>query len=453
MNITRENIDELNAVLNITISPEDYQSKVEASIRNHQKKAKLAGFRPGKVPAGVIKKMYGRSILAEELNKVLGSSIDTYIGENKIDILGNPLPKGDAEDKNNWEEPGEFNFSYELGLAPELKLNIDSKKKFDYPTLKVDAELLEKYVADIQRRNGNYSRPEISDAACILYGKFDELEADGNIKEGGHTTTTTVAIELVSDDAVKASMVGLSIGSHIDFTPSKAINNESEVKAMLSLSDAAEPAFSSNYRFTVQSINKIEKAELNTELFDKLYGEGVVTTLEQFQEKVKEEVGSMFSVDADRVLRTEIEKFMLESVNPKLPDSFLKRWLQMANEKPVTAEQIEEEYDNYAKSIKMRLIENRILIDNDLKITEEEIREFARQLVRNQFAQYGQTDIPEEQLTELANRYLNSEERIRQVQESLAGRKVFEYLKSLFTLDKKEMAYDDFIAAVRQGKN
>ena len=453
MEIKKENIDDLNAILKVKIHPEDYQHKVDNVIKEHQKKARIPGFRPGKVPAGMIRKMYGKSILAEEINKILADSINNYIDENKIEILGNPLPKPEDEPDNNWENPSDFEFHYDLGLAPQYDLNLSPSKTFDYYKLKVEDDIFKKYVDDIRRRYGNFSRPETVEEGTILYGKFEELDETGNVKETGISTTTTISLELLRDEEIKNQLLGLKKDDEIKVNIKKAFEEPAEISSMLSISREEAENLSSDFKFQIFSINKIEKAEVNQALFNKVYGEGIINSEEEFNQKIKEEIQKIFEVDADRKLRDEISDYLLQNINPQLPDEFLKRWLMAVNEKPVTAEQLEKEYNSYSKHIKLQLIENKIAKENNLEVKQEEIIAFAEQLIRNQFAQYGQMNPEDEKVKELADNYLQKRERIRQIYETLIERKSFEYLKSFFILNIIELPHDEFLNAVKPAHN
>ena len=449
MEIKKENIDNLNAVLKVKIQPDDYREKVDKTIKEHQKKARIPGFRPGKVPAGMIRKMYGKSILAEEINNILSDSINKYIEENKIEILGNPLPKPEDEPDNNWENPADFEFHYDLGLAPQYDLNLDPAKSFDFYRIKVDEELFNRYLDDIRRRHGQFSRPETVEQGTILYGKFEELDQDGNLKEDGISTTTTISLDLIRNEEVKNNLMGLKKDDNITLNIKKAFEEPAEISSMLSISREEAENLNSDFKFNIISINKIEKAEINQGLFNKIYGEGEVNSEEEFNERIKKEIQNIFENDADRKLKTEISDFLLEHTALQLPDDFLKRWLMAVNEKPVTTEQLEKEYNSYSKHIKLQLVENKIAKENNIEVKTEEIEVFAQQLIRNQFAQYGQMNPEEEKVKELANSYMQQSERIRQIYETLLERKAFEYLKSFFTLNIIELPQDEFLVAVK----
>jgi trigger factor len=448
MNITQENVDSLNAVVKIKITPDDYQTKVENQIKKYQKDARIPGFRPGKVPAGMIKKMYGKSILADELNRLLNDSIHKYLTENNIEILGNPLPQSENNEKADWENPSEFEFLYDLGLAPKINVDLKLAGAFKYYDVQVDAEMLEKYVADIRRKYGKFSNPEAAAEGDILYGDLQELNADGTEKEEGIKTTTTVAIEFVKDAKEKAKLVGVKKDEVVVFNPAKAVDNQSELAAMLGVDKEVVGAVKADFKLTIKTVNRIEKAEMNQELFDKIYGADAVATEAEFMAKVKEDIAQMFTADSDRKLQNDMVEQLIKSLNIVLPDNFLKRWLMAANEKPITQEQVDAEYDEYAKGLKWRLIENQIIKNNSIQVNAEEVKEFAKSMIRNQFAQYGQANMDDAMLDNLAKNYMEKEEQVRKMYENIAAQKVFEYFKGAVALNKQQVSYDEFVKLV-----
>ncbi|MGI8893456.1 MAG: hypothetical protein ACR2GN_08345, partial [Bacteroidia bacterium] len=269
------------------------------------------------------------------------------------------------------------------------------------------------------------------------------------VKEEGISTSTTISLDLIRDDETKSKLLELKKDDEIVINIKKAFEEITEIASMLSIKREEAEILKSDFKFSILSVNKIEKAEINQELFDKIYEPGTVNSVDEFNEKLKEEIWKIFEVDADRKLKKEISDYLLESINPQLPDDFLKRWLMAVNENPITAEELEKEYNNYSKYIKLQLIESKIAKENNLEVNNDEIQAFARQLIRNQFAQYGQMDPDDEKVNELANSYLQKSDRIRQIYETLIERKAFEYLKSFFTLNIIELPNDEFLKVVK----
>jgi trigger factor len=444
MEIKTESIGELNEVVKIQLKPEDYKGRVDATIKKTRKNVQMPGFRPGHVPEGMVRKMYGKSILLDELNKIVSESLDKFISENKIDILGHPIPYKQNFDNVNLDNPADFEFAFELGLAPKFNLSLPPAHTFPYYEVIIDDEKVETYVEDIRRRHGKYSTPDFADENSILYAVFTEVDNDNNPVENGISTSTTLAIDLIKDQEIKEKLIGIKKDDVIVIDLVKAMDNVPELSHMLNISKEKVLEIKNNFEVKVISVNRIEKADLNQELFDKAYGEGAVKTEEEFREKVRDEISAMFAIESDRKLHHDIQDELLHE-KISLPDEFLKRWLLNTNDKPVSADQVENEYSNYAVLMKWKLIENRIISANDIKISKEEINNFARQMILNQFSQYGNTSfLTDEMMAGMIKNYVSKEENVRKISESVLERKVFNYLASVVIKDIHKVTYDEF---------
>ncbi|REJ81619.1 MAG: trigger factor [Bacteroidetes bacterium] len=450
MNITKEQVDALHAVVKIEVQPSDYQPRVNEVIKSYQKTANVPGFRPGKVPAGIIKKMYGKAVLVEELNKLLSESLGKYIYDNKLEVIGSPLPKK-SEKEQVFEDGAGFEFSYELGIAPSFELRMPDSK-IPYYVLKVDDKMVDDDITDIRRRYGKFSNPEVSEASHILYGEFTELNDDGEVKEGGNRTTTSLAIEMIRNEDFRKPFIGLKKGDTVRFNPLKSLPSEAEVAAMLRTGKDS-PALSADYIFTVTTINQIDKAELNQELFDKLYGEGAVTTEEEFRNKVRESIAQYFVKESDRKLKKDLRNVLLEGNEIPLPDDFLKRMLKANQEKEKAEHEFDHEYYHLAEDLRWSLIQNKVASSNDIIISEEEVKALSVQVIRQQFAQYGYYEMEQDKLDEMSVRYLNEEGNYDRLERTLRENKVFEHLRQQIQLDNIELSYTDFVDKLREKTN
>ena len=442
MNISKEQIDELNAVLTIQLGPQDYEEKYEKAVKKVQQQAAMPGFRPGKVPSGLIKKRYGKSILLEELNKVLSDSLNNYITDNKLDILGNPLPKlsNDALDLDNQKE---FSFSFELGLAPEINANADSSITIPYQMIQVDEELMEKYIQDVTRNHGKPVNPEVSGEKDVLFLDIVELNEQNEIVPGGIFKSTSVGIERLKNENTQKKLTGLKKEDKIVLNVRELYETPIEINVALGVEKEAAENLNCNLQLTVKNIARMEKAELNVELFDKLYGAGVISTEEEFRSKIREELNAMFTMDADKKFFSDAQDKFIELLNPKLPDDFLKRWLLTANEKPVTAEQIEQDYSNWSKLMKWKLIENKLAKNHELSINEEDMKNETRAFILDQYRRFGH--VPEEaEIEKLTGNILSKESEARKIADNIMDKKILNLLKTTVTLDKKEVSYNDF---------
>jgi trigger factor len=441
MNITKKDIDALNAEIEITVGPADYENKVTEAIKKVQRSASMPGFRPGKIPTGLIKKQYGTSILAEELNKLLNDTLHNYITDNKLEILGNPMPK--EENKVDFQNQKDFKFVYELGLSPAFDLKLDSGHSFVYKTVKVDDALVEKYLKDVRRNYGKPVNPETAGDKDVLFVDIVELDEKGEILPGGVFKSTSIGIDRLKNEATRPKLIGLKKEDKIVLNVSELYDTALDISVSLGIDKEAAENFKSNLQLTVKNVARLEDADLNKELFDKLYPAGNINTEEEFKNQIKEELGKMFHQDSDRDFMKEIEKTLVAKVNMKLPDAFLKRWLMAVNEKPLSAEQLEKEYPDYSNSMKWRLIENKIIKDNEIKVTPEEAAEEAKGFVRAEYAKYGQQP-QEEEVTKIAQGLLSKEKEAQRIFENLYSRKVLDLIKTTCKLENKEVSYNEF---------
>jgi trigger factor len=441
MNITQENIDELNAILKVKVVAEDYLPKVEGALKTYQKKANIPGFRPGKVPSGMIKKMYGKSIMVDEINKLLNDSLYNYINENKLDVLGNPLPKADAD--VDFDNQKDFEFIYEMGLAPKFNLELSAKDKFTYTTVKIDDDLVNKYTTDIAKRYGKVEQVEVSAEGDLLNGDFVELDANGEILAGGIFKTSSVFTDRLKDETKKA-FIGLKKDDKVVVDAQKISENATDLAAMLGVDKAVAETLTSKFQFTVKGISRLAASEINQEMFDKIYGPGAVNSEEEFKAKIREELGAMFVNDSERKFYNDVVDYLMNKVNFNLPTEFLKRWIVAVNEKPVTLDQVDAEFDNYAKGLKWQLIENKIIRENNIAVTNEEVVEHTKNLILQQFGKMAQSPMSDADLEDTAKRVLANQEEAKKLYEQVYGQKVMTLFKTTFTLENKEVAYDDF---------
>jgi len=445
MNITQEKINNLNSVLTVKIQPEDYRERVEKAIKSQAKKAKLPGFRPGMVPSSHIKRMYGKSILVDEINNLLSDTLNNYINENKLEVLGQPLPKVDDGKEFNWDYNDEFEFNYELGLAPEFELNFSPSDKLPYYQIKVDAETLDSRTKNLRKSYGKMTNPEVSADEDVLYSELVQLSPDGSVFEDGISNTASVRIDLVKDEKIKSSLIGLKVGDVVELDLQKAFdNNETVIAKLLNIPEGDAKDLQSKFQITVKNVNRLEESDLNQEFFDKIFPEGNITTEEEFKAKITEELEGMMAQNADQKLHSDLVNFGLEKVKLELPDDFLKRWLKETNQN-ITAEELESGYGDFARNLKWTLIENKIIKENQIEIKYEDVLASAKQKLDAQFRMYSPQALPEEQLTQYTVQFLQNKENANRTFEEVKGQKVFEYLKSVVTLDKKEIEYNKFI--------
>ena len=445
MNVTQDKIDTLNSLITVKINPVDYKERVEKVIKTQAKKAKLPGFRPGMVPPSHIKKMYGKNILVDEINAILNDTLNNFISENKLEVLGQPLPKIDDSKDFNWDFTDEFEFIYELGLAPEFDLDLSSKDKVTYYKVKVDEETLASRITNLRKSYGKMSNPDVSSDGDVVYADMKQLSSDGSVFEEGISNIASVRLDQVVDTKIKKSLIGLKKDDVIEFDIQKAFDSDVTIIAkLLNIPEDDAQDLKSKFQLTVKNINRLEEGDLNQEFFDKLFGADSVKTEEEFREKVREELETMMVQNSDQKLQADILKFGLDKVSINLPDDFLKRWLKATNEK-LSEEELVQGYDDFARNLRWTLIENRIIKDNKLEIKYEQVFETAKKRLDAQFRMYSPQPLSEEQLGQYTAQFLQDKENANRIFEEVKAQQVFDYLKSIITLDNKEIEYNKFL--------
>jgi trigger factor len=444
MNITQEKIDQLNSIVTIKIQPADYLEKVDKAIKTQAKKARIPGFRPGMVPAGHIKKMYGKSILVEEINNLLQDSLNNYLNENKIEILGQPLPKADDEKEFKWDFTEDYEFNYEMGLAPEFEVDLSSKDTLTLYQIKVDEATLTERVKNIRRSYGKISNPDVSADGDVIYAELKQLASDGSVFEDGIVNTTSIRLDQLKNDEVKATLVGLKKEDVLKFDILKAFENDAaKIAGLLNIDEETAAELKSDFELSVKNISRLEESDLNQEFFDKLFPAGEVTTEEGFTAKITEELEGMFAQDADRKLQNDLYDYTLNKVQFELPDEFLKRWLKATNE-GLSDEELNKDYDAFAKNLKWTLIENKVIKDAGIELKYDEVFALAKQRLDAQFRMYSPQPLPEEQLSQYTVQYLQNKENGTKIFEELKAIKTLEHLKTIVTLDKKDITREEF---------
>ncbi len=444
MNITRENIDDLNAVLKVEISKPDYEEKVETLLKDYRKKANIKGFRPGMVPIGLVKKMYGKVVQIDEINKLVTESIQKYISDEKIEILGDPLPKPDENEKTDFDTQVDFTFSFELGLTPPFEIKLSKKNKVNFHEITIDEKMKKDYLDNYTRRYGELKQAESIEEKDVIKGRIEAVDTDGNpVAEGPLAEDTSMGIDIIKDEDVKKQFIGKKVSDPVDFDIKKAFPNDSEVAGILRKKKEEVENVSGNFRFTVNEISRFHPAEVGQELFDKIYGEGVVTGEEEFMNKLEAEIALNLKRESDYKLLLDIKALALEKTEFSLPEEFLKKWLLRVNEK-TTQEQIESEFDQFRKDLKWQLIRNKIARENEVKISEEELIKEAENITRYQFQQYGLYYITDEQLTNYAKETLKREDDAKRIADKILEEKVIGILKELLKIENKSLTVEEF---------
>jgi trigger factor len=445
MNITKENIDDLNAVVKLSIEKQDYEATVNETLKDYRKKANVPGFRAGKVPAGMIKKMYGKAVLADEVNKVLSKELTKYIFDNNLNILGEPLPNEEKQPAIDWDKDENFEFVFDIGMSPEFEIIIDKKTKLPYYEIKVDDELIDKQIEGYTNRFGENIPAEKVGEKETTKGNFVQIDGDGNAVEAGVTAENVmVSVELIKDKAIQKSFIGSKKGDVITFNPKIAFENDSEVAHMLNIEQDKAKELDSDFTYTINEVNSFQAAEVNEELFKKVYGEETeIKTAEDFRNKISEELKENLKYSSEYRLLFDSKETLSNKVNMDLPEAFLKRWLLATNEK-ITAEQIETDFEHFRKDLEWSLIKSKIAKENEIKVEDDDIRESAREMATMQFRQYGMMNVPEEHLDNYAESILQNEEEKRKLAEKKMEDKVVALIKEKVSLNTKEITQEKF---------
>jgi trigger factor len=445
MNITRENIDELNAILTVSIEKNDYEATVNDVLKNYRKKANMPGFRPGMVPAGLIKKMYGKAALAEEVNKIISKSLTEYIHAENLNVLGEPLPNDEKQPAIDWDNQTDFSFVFDIAMAPAIDVKLDEMAALPFYNIIADDEMVSKQVDAYASRVGENKVVETVGEKDTVRGNFVQLNEDGSELEGGIVAEKVViAIDLMKDEEAKALFIGKAAGDVVVFDPVKAYDSKHEVGHMLNISHEAAEDLSGNFSFTIIEVLHFEKAELNEDLFKKIYGEDCgIATEEEFKAKVKAEIEENFVYSSNYKFALDSRDNLIKAIPFTLPEAFLKRWIKATNEK-MTDEQIDGDFDNFMTDLKWQLIKDRIVRDNDLKITEEDVRALAKEMAAMQFRQYGLNNVGDEHLENYANHMLKNEDERRKLVARKQEDVIVATIKDKVTLDVKEVSYDEF---------
>lgn len=438
MNITKETVDALNAVVKVDIVAEDYQSKVDDILKDYRKKANIPGFRKGHVPMGMVKKQYGKSVMIDEVNKLLQESLNKFLVEEKLDILGNPLPK--VSEDFSWDSET-LSFEFELGLAPEFELNLKSKKKVTQYNITVNDELIDKEVENLQSRYGKMSAVEVIGEKTNVTGTFTN-------EEKGIDKKSTINLDDIKGKVNLKKFLSKKVGDSVELKTKGLFKEDHKLQSALGLTNEEIAGLDIKVQFTIEETTEIELADLDQELFDKLFPNGDVKTVTELRSKVKEDAEKQFQQQADQQLLNAVTEHLIENTSFDLPAEFLQKWLATAGEKQLSEEEATEEYRKSEKGLRYQLIQEKIMKDNDIKIDYNELKEFAKGFIRAQMAQFGNLNPEDSELEDIAGRILANQDETRRLQDQLISQKLLGFYKENMSFKTKDLGYEDFIKEV-----
>lgn len=445
MNVSLKNIDAVSGIVKLEIVKADYAEQVEKSLRNFRQKANVPGFRKGMVPMGMVKKMYGKHVLAEEVNKLVSENLFNYIRDNKLNILGEPMPNETEQQPINFDTQEDFEFCFDVALAPEIKIELSKSDKLPYYQVAIDEEMMNQQVDAYTANFGAYDQVEEVEEKDMVKGTVAELE-NGSPKEGGIVVEDAVLMpSYMKDEAEKAKFIGAKTNSVIVFNPNKAYEGaEAEIASFLKVDKEAVAGITGDFSFEISEITRHKKAELNQELFDKVFGEGVVTSEEEFKNKIKEALAEQFVPQSDFKFLLDAREILVQKAGElQFADGLLKRWLLAANEKN-TPEKLDEEYPQIIEDLKYQLIKENLVKGNNLKVEDADIESFAKRVAKAQFAQYGMLSVPEEVLANYAKDMLKNKQTLQNIIDRAVEEKLAAWLKEQIELDVKEVSAEEF---------
>lgn len=435
MNITRNNVDALNAVVTVEVSKADYAPQVDKVLKNYLKNASIPGFRKGAVPMSLIQKQYGKAVLLEEVNKVLQENLNNYLATEKLDILGNPLPK--INEDFNWDAD-DYSFEFELGLAPEFAVDLEAKNKITYYKITADDKMLDDQVQRIQKQYGKLISKDTVEEGFDVTGTFTN-------EENGINNTVTISLDIFKDKKTAKKFIGKKVGDVVTLKTKGLFDDDHKLMDYLKVGHDNVHGLDIEVDFKIEEINASELAELNQELFDKLFGEGNVTSVEQVKEKIKEDAEKQFASQADQKFINDVTSSLLENTKFDLPAEFLKKWIQTVGETPLTAEQAEEEYARSENGLRYQLIEGRVMSQNNLQITFDDLKAYTAEIIKKQMAQFGQMNPTDEDVDGIVARVLSNQEEVKRLSEQVMNEKMLGLFKEKVKAKTKEVSYEQFI--------
>lgn len=442
MNITRENVDALNAVVKVDIAKEDYSDKVEKILLDYRKTANIPGFRKGHVPMGMVKKQYGKAVLVDEVNKLLQEALNKYLTEEKLDVLGQPLPK--TQDEIDWDAD-KFSFEFELGLAPEFNVELKSKKAITQYNIIADDKMIDEQIERIQKQYGKLIPQEVVAKDSEITGTYTNEESDID-------NTVTLTLDKFKGKSTAKQFIGAKVGDVITLKTKGLFDDDHDLMHALKLDHDVVHGLDIEVNFTITEINERELADLDQDLFNKLFGEGEVTTASELKAKIKEDAEKQFVQQAEQKLLNDVTEHLVENTKFDLPAEFLTKWMQTAGEKELDADQAKEEYEKSEKSLRYQLIEGKLISDNNVQVTMDDIKNHAREMIKGQMAQFGQMNPSDKELDDIAARVLSNQDEARKISEQLISQKLLNVYKEKANLKVKEMSYENFVKEVYGGK-
>ena len=438
MNITRNNVDALNAIVTVEVAKNDYAEKVNKVLADYRKNAAIKGFRKGTVPMSLIQKQYGKAILLEEVNKLLQDNLNKYLVAEKLDILGNPLPK--VTEDFNWDVE-DYKFEFELGLAPEFTVDLAAKNDLVQYKIVANDKMLNDQVARIQKQYGKLIAKDTVEEGNDVSGFFTN-------EEKGINNRTTLSLDTFADKKTAKSFIGKKVGDVVTLKTKGLFDDDHKLMDVLAIGHDDVHGLDIEVTFTIDEVVGHELATLDQELFDKLFGPKVVTSVAELKAKIKEDAEQQFKQQADQKFLNDVTESLIATTKFDLPASFLKKWIQTAGENPMSAEEAEAEYNKSENGLRYQLIEGKVMADNNLQITFEELKDYTSNVIKKQMAQFGQMNPTDEDVQGIVARVMANQDEVKRLSEQVMSEKMLNLFKDKVKAKTKEVSYDDFIKAM-----
>ena len=438
MNITRNNVDALNAIVTVEVAKNDYAEKVNKVLADYRKNAAIKGFRKGTVPMSLIQKQYGKAILLEEVNKLLQDNLNKYLVAEKLDILGNPLPK--VTEDFNWDVE-DYKFEFELGLAPEFTVDLAAKNNLVQYKIVADDKMLNDQIARIQKQYGKLIAKDTVEEGNDVSGFFTN-------EEKGINNRTTLSLDTFADKKTAKSFIGKKVGDVVTLKTKGLFDDDHKLMDVLAIGHDDVHGLDIEVTFTIDEVVGHELATLDQELFDKLFGPKVVTSVAELKAKIKEDAEQQFTQQADQKFLNDVTESLIATTKFDLPASFLKKWIQTAGENPMSAEEAEAEYNKSENGLRYQLIEGKVMADNNLQITFEELKDYTSNVIKKQMAQFGQMNPTDEDVQGIVARVMANQDEVKRLSEQVMSEKMLNLFKDKVKAKTKEVSYDDFIKAM-----
>lgn len=440
MDIVKQNIDELGALLKVQITKSDYEENVKKSLNNYRRKAEIKGFRPGMAPMSLIQKMYGHPVLIEEINKLISESLGKYLEDEKLDIVGEPIPCDNEQQQIDWDNQSDFEFVYQIGYAPKYELTIDKAISVPFYNITVSDDDKNKHIEEIRKQNAKFVDTDI-----IGDNDFAKVELTQEGENSLNVDGAYVSLRTLETDEQKAPLIGLKIGDTIQVDINKMYSNDEHKATLLKIDKKDLPTVNPEFNLTVKEVKTLENAEINQELFDVAYGKDNVKSEEEFLQRVTGEIARVYEAESNYKFSIDVRKELVEKADLKFPEAFLKKWLLLINENKLTEEDIDKDFDGFLNDLKWQTISNKIAKENEITVEEDDVKAEAIHVARQQLRQYGLSNLPDDQMDGFAKRILNDKRQLRGLIDKVLNDKVVDYLKTAIELDEKTVSFDEFM--------